>query len=151
MVRGIFLRYVVPFALRFQAPRKLQFKLVSQTRIHYRDSSTLSQGAVGEIHGGDRLPWLPSQDNFQPLQSLDWQIHVYGKFTGALHDLSTRWNVPIQSFYWDKNAQSAGLVRDAVYLVRPDGHIALAQPDQNAEQLEKYLSQWLLPSASAGN
>ena len=143
IMRGIFLRHIAPLALHFQAARKAQFRLISQTRIHYRDSSALSSGAAGKIHGGDRLPWLLGQNNFRWLGSLDWQIHVCGTPTDALRALSTRWGIPIYSFPYDKQAQSAGFVRDAAYLVRPDGHIALAQPDQNTTALEKFLSEWM--------
>jgi 2-polyprenyl-6-methoxyphenol hydroxylase-like FAD-dependent oxidoreductase len=145
IARGIFLRHIAPLALRFQAARKAQFRLVSQTRIHYRDSSALSRGTAGKIHGGDRLPWLQSQNNFQSLSSLDWQIHICGTPTDALRVLSTRWNLPIYSFPCNQQAQSAGFTRDAAYLIRPDGHIALAQPDQNTTALEKFLSEWMTP------
>ena len=146
MMRGVFLRYIAPVALRFRAARKAQFRLISQTRIHYRDTSALSRGAAGDIHGGDRLPWIESQNNFQPLSSLDWQIHVYGGPGDALRTSATRWNLPIYSFPWDMQAESAGFTRDAIYLVRPEGHIALAQPDQNTTALEKFLSEWLTPT-----
>jgi 2-polyprenyl-6-methoxyphenol hydroxylase-like FAD-dependent oxidoreductase len=145
VTRGIFLRYIAPVLLRFRAARKAQFRLVSQTRIHYRDSSALSSGTAGKVHGGDRLPWIQSQDNFQPLNSLDWQLHVYGTISGALQDLANRWNVPVHSFSLDKKALSAGLIQNADYLVRPDGHIALVQAEQDPQQMEKYFSQWLIP------
>jgi len=148
LARGIFLRYIAPVLLRFRAARKAQFRLVSQTRIHYRASSALSSGTAGKVHGGDRLPLVQSQDNFQPLISLDWQLHVYGAVTGALRDLANRWNVPVCSFSWDKKANLAGLVQNAAYLVRPDGHIALAQAEQDPQQMEKYFSQWFIPLAS---
>jgi 2-polyprenyl-6-methoxyphenol hydroxylase-like FAD-dependent oxidoreductase len=143
LVRGIILRYVAPLALRFQATRKTQFRLVSQTRIHYRGSSALSRGGGGKIHGGDRLPWLQGSNNFQPLNSLDWQIHVCGNLTEGLQTLASRWNLPVHSFPWNKQAQSAGFEQNAVYLIRPDGHVALAQPDQNPESLEKFLTEWI--------
>jgi hypothetical protein len=46
---------------------------------------------VRTVHGGDRLPWVPNasatgSDNFAPLTSLDWQVHVYGDVTAALRD-----------------------------------------------------------------
>jgi len=58
------------------------FRTVSQTAVNYRGSS-LSAGRAGAVHGGDRLPWVKTglnldEDNFAPLASLDWQIHVYG-------------------------------------------------------------------------
>src|ERR1700742_4912926 len=58
IARGLLLRYIFPVAMRFKKPRRAQFKLVSQTRIEYRNTSTLSSGAAGEVHGGDRLPWV---------------------------------------------------------------------------------------------
>ncbi len=90
MARSVVLKYVAPLALRFKAARRAQFRLVSQTRIDYRDSSALSSGTAGKIQGGDRLPWVNSQNNFHPLSSLDWQIHVYGAATDALQDLARR-------------------------------------------------------------
>jgi hypothetical protein len=101
---------------------------------------------VGKIHGGDRLPWLQDQNNFQSLSSLDWQIHVCGAPADALRTLSIRWNLPIYSFPCNDRAQSAGFARDAAYLIRPDGHIAMAQPDQNTTELEKFLSEWMTPT-----
>jgi hypothetical protein len=45
----------------------------------------LSEGRGGSVHGGDRLPWVTADsndvDNFTPLMSLDWQVHVYGSAT----------------------------------------------------------------------
>jgi hypothetical protein len=43
-----------------------------------RIRSPLGEGS--DIDGGDRLPWMESSDggNFEPLKSLDWQIHIYG-------------------------------------------------------------------------
>jgi len=145
--RSVFLKYILPLALSFKAARRLQFRLVSQIRIQYRDSSALSRGTAGEIQGGDRLPWVESQNNFQPLNSLDWQIHVYGIATDALQDWAPRWNLPVHSFAWDKPAQSAGLARNAAYLIRPDGHVAFASPDQNVGELEKFLGEWVRPLA----
>lgn len=142
LARNVFLRYIGPLALRFKA-RRGQFRIVSQTLIHYRDSSALSSGRAGEIQGGDRLPWVESQNNFQPLSSLDWHIHVYGTPANALQDLSKRWNLPVHSFAWDKAAQSAGFASDAAYLVRPDGYVALASAEQNVGDTEKFLGEWV--------
>ena len=72
--------YLFPFRLGSTAAHTLQFRLVSQTRINYR-GSPLSEGTVGRVHGGDRLAWVETADggNFDPLKSLDWQIHIYGQ------------------------------------------------------------------------
>jgi hypothetical protein len=107
----------------------------------------LSSGTAGKIHGGDSLPWLQNQNNFQSLSSLDWQIHVCGTPTDALRALSTCWNLPVYSFPCNNQAQAAGFIRDAAYLIRPDGHVALAQPDQDITALEKFLSEWIMVPA----
>ena len=44
-------------------------------------------------------------------------------------------------FNWNDAADDAGLLRDAAYLVRPDGYVGLAMPAQTpegAEQLRRY-------------
>lgn len=48
--------------------REYLFRAVSQTTLEYRHSP-LSQGKAGEVHGGDRLPWLPGAlaDNYDSL------------------------------------------------------------------------------------
>ena len=61
--------------------RRLLFRTVSQIGINYRNSP-LSAGSAGGVRGGDRLPWIPidaANDNFSPLASLAWQVHVYGE------------------------------------------------------------------------
>ena len=75
---------VAPAVFAFRAARRFMFRTISQTAVHYRGSS-LSEGRAGDVHGGDRLPWVPAspndRDNFTPLTSLGWQVHVYGDAT----------------------------------------------------------------------
>ena len=125
---------------RLRAVRRLMFRTVSQTAIEYRGSD-LSEGRAGRIHGGDRLPWVGSDpDNFAPLKALDWQVHVYGMATPALVSVCSARRLPLHVFSWTRNAARAGFPRDASYLVRPDGHVALADPLQNPAHLERYLA-----------
>ena len=45
----------------------------------------IAEGSAGEVHGGDRLPWAAvPPDNFAPLSSMRWQVHVYGETTVEL-------------------------------------------------------------------
>jgi hypothetical protein len=116
------------------------FRTISQTAIHYR-ASHLSQGIAGAVHGGDRLPWVRSGsiDNFAPLRSLDWQVHVYGTATKDLCEGCDRGGLALHEFPYSKETRHAGLRRDAAYLLRPDGYVALAQPDAQIAAIEGYL------------
>ena len=48
---------LIPVLFRLPAVRRFMFQTVAQTAIRYRESA-LSAGAAGEVHGGDRLPWV---------------------------------------------------------------------------------------------
>jgi hypothetical protein len=119
---------------------KLFFRMISQIGIQYREGP-ISAGGAGKLKGGDRLPYvaMPGGDNFLPLRSLDWQMHIYGDADPAFRLGLTPSGVPIHVFAWSPAAGDAGLVRDAAYLVRPDGHVALALPHQDTGAFETYL------------
>jgi 2-polyprenyl-6-methoxyphenol hydroxylase-like FAD-dependent oxidoreductase len=124
---------------RMQAFRRLVFRTVSQTRIEYR-GSVLSEGRAGHVEGGDRLPWVAAApDNFTPLESIAWQVHVYGEAGRALTESCAARGLPLHVFPWSQAAARAGLARNASYLVRPDGYVALADPSQSAARLSHHL------------
>jgi 2-polyprenyl-6-methoxyphenol hydroxylase-like FAD-dependent oxidoreductase len=134
---------VLPAISASTAFRRLLYRTVSQTSIQYRPSA-LSEGRVGFVHGGDRLPWVPPErgmaaDNFAPLRSLDWQVHVYGSPSRALERACAELGLPCHAFAWNAGALGAGLVRGAAYLVRPDGYIALADASASPAHLKSYL------------
>lgn len=119
---------------KFSAPRSLMFKTVSQTRISYRECD-LNHGKAGIVRGGDRLPWIRTadSDNFAALRSLSWQLHVYGDADPVFGSAAGQLGLPVHRFGWSEAAYEAGVGRDAAYLVRPDGYVALAL--QNADQV----------------
>jgi 2-polyprenyl-6-methoxyphenol hydroxylase-like FAD-dependent oxidoreductase len=134
--------HVIGALLERPMVRRLAFRTISQVGIKYRDSP-LSDGAAGKVHGGDRLPWVPgpdAHDNFEPLTSCDWQVHVYGEANAALVAQARSSRVDLQVFPWQPSAEHAGLARDAAYLVRPDGHVAWADPHAGAAGLGRYLT-----------
>jgi hypothetical protein len=139
-VRGVFAPFILPLALKFAAARRAQFRLVSQTRIAYRESP-LSDGLAGAVHAGDRLPWVEGVDNFAPLRSLDWQLHVYGT-AAALREFAAKSRLALHEWPWSAAARRAGLRRDAVYLVRPDGHVGFARAAADIEGLRAYLNRF---------
>ena len=77
-------------------------------------------------------------DNFAALQSLDWQIHVYGQATSDFLAAANGRNITVQQFTWSRIAEDAGLLEGAIYLVRPDGHIALATTVQDFTAVAAY-------------
>ena len=135
--------HIAPFVIGFTGVRRAMFRAVSQTRINYR-ASALSAGAAGDVHGGDRIPWVEGAgyDNFAPLAALDWQIHVYGEASPELREGAGALGVPLHELPWAEPAGEAGLERDALYLVRPDGYVALADAEQNVAALRAHLSRF---------
>jgi 2-polyprenyl-6-methoxyphenol hydroxylase-like FAD-dependent oxidoreductase len=131
---------ILPLLFRLASVRRFLFHTVSQIGVNYRDSP-LSVGAAGAVRGGDRLPWVetePGEDNFARLTSLTWQAHVYGEPRGDLAEVCAELQLPLHLFAWNPGMQRAGLLRRAVYLVRPDGYVALADPHADPERLRAY-------------
>lgn len=131
---------ILPALLRLTPFRRFVFKTVSQIAIQYRHSA-LSEGREGAVCGGDRLPWVPDadggRDNFAPLASVDWQLHVYGDMPAGIEALCAPRGLPVYAFRWSQAAANAGLEQNGLYLVRPDGYIALAAG--RAEAVAAYL------------
>jgi len=145
--RKILTPLVFSVATRFSLGRHAIFRTISQTRIHYPDSP-LSQGEAGEVHGGDRLPWTgdSAPNNFAPLRSLDWQAHLYGDLDKGqgIEDFCSQMNLPLHVFPWSDGAESAGFRPNAIYLVRPDGYVALASAEQSVNKLRTFIEHFAL-------
>jgi 2-polyprenyl-6-methoxyphenol hydroxylase-like FAD-dependent oxidoreductase len=134
---------LAPAAFAIKPARRFMFRTISQTDVNYRDSS-LSQGRAGTVHGGDRLPWVKAdmngiEDNFTPLTSLDWQVHVYGDAGPDLHVVCEVRKLALHVFAWRREMARAGLRRNAVYLVRPDGYVALVGSEGGSAAITSYL------------
>jgi 2-polyprenyl-6-methoxyphenol hydroxylase-like FAD-dependent oxidoreductase len=135
---------LLPTLFAFRAARRFMFRAVSQTAVNYRGSA-LSEGRAGSLRGGDRLPWVKTssdslgEDNFKPLTSLDWQVHVYGSAGAAIRAICEQRQLPLHVSTWQRSMARSGLQRDAVYLVRPDGYVALVDRKGNAQALTSYI------------
>jgi len=131
---------VFPPLFSFRAVLRLLYRTVSQTNVNYRESP-LSDGHLGRVHGGDRLPWVKTADidNFTVLASLGWQVHVYGRAGNGLRRLCSARDLPLHVFPWESEMARAGLRRDASYLLRPDSYIATMDTDANAARIASYL------------
>jgi len=144
LVRTNVLPRVAPRFLKTAWGRRLAFRAVSQIGIEYRHSAW-SGDSIGKVRAGDRLPWVaPTQttavDNFGPLGSLEWQVHVYGAATAALRQRCDERHLALHVFPYDEPAQGCGLEPDAAYLVRPDGYLgAVFAAESAADQLASYL------------
>jgi hypothetical protein len=127
--------YVLPRVLAWKTARRGFFRRISQIMIEYHDSK-LSEGQAGKVRGGDRLPWVP--DNFAPLASLQWQAHVYGNASSELAEACGKVGLPLHTLPWSEASERAGLLESALYVVRPDGYVALAHDGNNADGLQSY-------------
>jgi 2-polyprenyl-6-methoxyphenol hydroxylase-like FAD-dependent oxidoreductase len=140
ILRTWLMPHLFPFLTGFSGVRRAMFRAVSQTRIAYHDSN-LSEGRAGDVEAGDRLPWVhdpdnfgvSDADNFAPLRSLDWQVHVYGKPEPELQAETEGLGLALHPFAWTESARHAGLRENALYLIRPDGYVALASPHQTGQ------------------
>jgi hypothetical protein len=138
--------WLLPTLFAMVPARRFMFRTISQIAIEYRRSS-LSEGRAGGVHGGDRLPWVPREDgasgrdddNFTPLTARDWQVHVYGNASSDLVQVCRERGLVLNRFAWGSNARRAGLEANALYLVRPDGYVALADSEARTDRLTAYL------------
>jgi 2-polyprenyl-6-methoxyphenol hydroxylase-like FAD-dependent oxidoreductase len=144
-IGGVWRESVVPRLVsafsRLRPVLRMAFRSISQIEISYRHGP-IGVGSAGSVHGGDRLPWVEGPDggNSAPLTGLDWQVHVYGTASEPLRTSVQSHGLELVAFPWTEAAQAAGLARDAAYLVRPDGYVALAEPQQRVAELEGFLS-----------
>jgi 2-polyprenyl-6-methoxyphenol hydroxylase-like FAD-dependent oxidoreductase len=150
LVRTRLAPLLVPPLFRVGPLRRFLFRAVSQLGVSYRESP-LSVGAAGAVRSGDRLPWVeattPGPDNFAPLATLQWQVHVYGDPGPGVAEACAELRLAFQRFAWRPGMRRAGLRRGALYLVRPDGYVALADPRADAGRLRRYFD-GLAPGAS---
>lgn len=137
---------LAPLLFSSIALRRMLFRTISQVNVNYRTSS-LSQGRAGSVHAGDRLPWMKadldgtSEDNFKPLKSLDWQLHMYGETTPEVRAFALERRLALHVFPWRRQMTRSGLRRSALYLVRPDGYVAVAADENRIETVRLYLAE----------
>jgi 2-polyprenyl-6-methoxyphenol hydroxylase-like FAD-dependent oxidoreductase len=144
LVRLDLVPLLIPPLFELATVRRFIFRTVSQTSVNYRGSS-LSEGRAGAVHGGDRLPWVKGGlngsdgDNFTPLASLDWQVHVYGAAAPGIMAVCDERKLPLHVFPWRPEMARNGLQRKAVYLVRPDGYVGVVNAAGSAMAIRSYL------------
>ncbi|HXQ12271.1 MAG TPA: FAD-dependent monooxygenase [Caulobacteraceae bacterium] len=130
------------------ALRRTAFRTISQIGLGYRSGPAGATSAAA----GDRLPWFETTDgtsNFDALKSLAWQAHVYGRPFDGVTRLCAAHGLPLHAFAWVEAAHHAGLKRDALYLVRPDGYLAFVSERQDEQDLERAIIANLGPRPAA--
>jgi 2-polyprenyl-6-methoxyphenol hydroxylase-like FAD-dependent oxidoreductase len=139
LVRTRIAPFAVPKILGVERVREFIFRTVSQIALNYRDSA-LSAGSAGEVHGGERLPWAPVEgtDNFASLKDIAWQVHVYGTANDDLVAWCKQHALALHVFAWRPAYEEAGLVRNALYLLRPDTYVGLVEAQGSVAALERY-------------
>jgi hypothetical protein len=152
MVRLRLVPLLLPILFRFRSLKRAMFRTLSQIAIKY-PQSFLSAGQAGRIKGGDRLPWVTmvndnqsSAGNFDSLRDMQWQVHCYGKMSNKLQDFFTDKKIPLFIFEWSAAARKAGYLENAIYIVRPDGYVGLADPQEDFERLSTYTNQYIQPN-----
>src|SRR5262252_4623562 len=96
IIRTRIVPIVFPALARFDLFREFLFRTVSQVTINYRDCA-LNEGRAGDVHGGDRLPWVVVErlDNYDSLNAMVWQVHVYGGAWGAIRSWCRQHGLPL--------------------------------------------------------
>jgi len=140
VVRTRLVPIIAPAVFRLPAMRRLLFRTVSQINVSYHDS-VLSEGKTGAVVAGDRLRWIRTNgaDNFTPLASLRWQVHIYGRARDGLAAACSDLGIELHEFHWNGAARDAGFREGALYLIRPDGYVGLADADADVSRLRAYL------------
>ena len=142
IIRTRIVPMIFPKVVALEPVREYIFRTVSQITLNYR-GTPLSVGSAGHVHGGDRLPWVPSQgsDNFASLSRMNWQVHVYGAARPELTKWCADRNIELHVFTWTPQCQAAGLARDALYLLRPDTYVALADASGAPEAVDRFCAE----------
>ncbi|HEY1427455.1 MAG TPA: FAD-dependent monooxygenase [Caulobacteraceae bacterium] len=121
-------------ALQVGALREFMFRTVSQITLNYRGSQ-LSVGEAGHVKGGDRLPWVPGED--EPAR-LDWQARLYGEAPASLARWCADAGLELLARPWREAHAAAGLREGVLYLLRPDTYIGLVDPSPSPAALARY-------------
>jgi len=132
---------ILPQAAKFEPARNYLFRTISQITLNYRGKG-LDHGHVGSVHGGDRLPWVRTRDgdNTKALKRIGWQVHVYGAAEERLRRWCEARRIPIEVYPLSDAMGHAGLRENALYLIRPDTYVALAEPSQAVSAVEQFFA-----------
>lgn len=160
LFRTRILARILAFAMGRERLRRLAFRTISQIGIHYR-SSPLSRPQAGQPkdapQSGDRFPWLrlsfergaSTEDLFGRLDDVRFNLLLFGQpAPTAIDDRVLVHRIP-DSPGNDRELARAAVPKPSFYLLRPDGHIALAGTAFDPAAVEHYLAEVLSPPANS--
>ena len=101
IIRTRMVPIIFPALASFEFFREFLFRTVSQVTLNYRNCA-LNEGRAGNVQGGDRLPWVMVErlDNYDSLNAMVWQVHVYGDAGGAVGSWCRQHGLPLHEFAW---------------------------------------------------
>jgi hypothetical protein len=67
-------------------------------------------------------------------------VHVYGETQAPFANCVATLGFALHRIPWTDAMSKAGLMRNAAYFVRPDGHVGLVTETQDAQVLESYVA-----------
>ncbi len=158
MLRTQIIPRVAAFAMRRKQVQKAAFRTISQIGIHYAQSPlsrTLDGVSKKGPQAGDRFPWLrlafraggAPEDVFQRMDDTRFSLIVIGQPAPTAASLGLGDLLQVHAVAAgaenDRVLAAASITGPAYYLVRPDGHIALA----GTRFQEADLKQWLASSS----
>ncbi|KAM3497740.1 hypothetical protein MY10362_008918 [Beauveria mimosiformis] len=148
LIRSAFAAYVMPVLFCFRAIRRRAFCGLSQFVLDYTGTALAGAGAAaaagGTVRAGERVPWVKiggGQDNHESLQHIEWQLHVYGMAIEQLIVWCKANGMRLTVFEWVAEYASAGFIKDAAYLLRPDTYVALVDAEGDSRNIEQYFSE----------
>jgi hypothetical protein len=145
---------VASFAMRRERIRRLVFRAISQIGVHYRESPlsrTLPGLPAKAPQPGDRFPWLrvrlreddAIEDIFARLDDQRFNLVVVGQAdVAATSNFSDEVRIHLISAAANRAALAAAHIpTPSFYLLRPDGHVALAGAKLDAAAIERWFDQ----------
>jgi len=134
--------------LLFPAPVQIQDGATSRVSYRFADSCELPPKQLEP--GARRSPsrWRPSalgrgrlerQGQLRAACFAGLQVHVYGDSRSGIQALCGARRLPLHVFAWRPEMGLAGLRRNAVYLLRPDGYLAVVDPGGSPAAIARYL------------
>jgi len=82
---------------------------------------------------------MPKGDSHPPDQ-IPFQAHARGRPARIpLRESGSAPDLPVDHFPWRADLADLGFVRGALYVIRPDGHIAWVDPDADPEALARFV------------